>query len=266
MSNDTATKVSREARLRWVPIEKMRVSPYSQRDLNQARVDHLAAHFDLEQLGTPTVNDKGDYFHVIDGQHRVEALRAIGYGDQQIQCWTYAGLSDEEEAETFLKLNDYLAVSAFDRFTKGVNAGRRTETDIDRIVRAQGCCVTRDAIPGAIRAPGTLKRIYTRSDGKTLGRTIRIIRDAYGDPGFEAAVIDGIGLLCQRYNGDLNDDDAVSKLAKAAGGVNGLLGKAEVLRRQTGNQKNHCVAAAAVEIINRGRGGKKLSSWWKADA
>jgi hypothetical protein len=46
------------------------------------------------------------------------------------------------------------------------------------------------------------------------------------------------------------------------GGVNGLLGRAEQIRRQTGNPKNHCVAAAAVEAINRGRGGKKLPSWW----
>lgn len=265
MSNSN-TKVTREARLRWVPLEKMRVSPYSQRDLNQSRVDHLAANFDLEQLGNPTVNEKGDYFHIIDGQHRVEALRSIGYGDQQIQCWTYSDLTDIEEAETFLKLNDYLAVSAFDRFIKGVNAGRDVETDIDRVVRAQGLVVSRDMIPGSIRAVGTLKRIYSRSDGKTLGRTLRIIRDAYGDTGLEAPVLDGIGMLCQRYNGDLNDEDAVKKLSAAHGGVNGLIGKAEVLRRQTGNQKNHCVAAAAVEIINSGRGGKKLPSWWKSEA
>lgn len=56
------------------------------------------------------------------------------------------------------------------------------------------------------------------------------------------------------------------KLAKAHGGVAGLTNKAEVLRRSTGNQKAHCVAAAAVEIINAGRGGHKLPAWWKADA
>ena len=49
------------------------------------------------------------------------------------------------------------------------------------------------------------------------------------------------------------------------GGVHGLLGKAENLRRATGNQKGHCVAAAAVEIVNAGRGGKKLPSWWRED-
>lgn len=30
--------------------------------------------------------------------------------------------------------------------------------------------------------------------------------------------------------------------------------------------RGHCVAAAAVDVINSGRGGNKLPSWWKTDA
>jgi hypothetical protein len=258
------TRIQREARLRWVPIPQMRVSPLAQRDLNQARVDRIAASFDLEQLGNPTVNLRDGTWYIIDGQHRVEALKEIGYGDQQIQCWAYEGLSEQDEAEKFLKLNDQLAVNAFAKFRVGVQANRPDETDIDRVVRAQGLRVSLDNGDGAIRAVGTLRRVYDRADGPTLARTLRIIRDSYGDPGLEAAVIDGIGLLCQRYNGEIEDSLAVEKLHGARGGVNALLGKAENLRRQTGNPKNHCVAAAAVEIINSGKGGRKLASWWKS--
>lgn len=259
-------KIERDARLRWVPLEKMKVSPVAQRDLKQARVDHLAADFDLEQLGTPTVNERDGWFYIIDGHHRVEALRQIGWGDQQIQCWTYTDLTDEQMADKFDRLNDVLTVTTFDKFRIRVTAGRDIETDIDRVVRSQGLVVSRDHVPGAIGAVGTLRKVYTRSDPATLGRALRLIRDAYGDAGFEAAVIDGFGHLCQRYNGDLNDDQAVLKLGNAHGGVGGLLNKAEILRRQTGNYKAHCVAAAAVEILNSGKGGKKLPSWFKADA
>lgn len=264
MANATTNKLEREARLRWIPLEKMKVSPLGQRDLNPARVDRLAATFDLEQLGTPTVNLRDGHYYIVDGQHRVEALREIGWGDQQIQCWTYEGLSEQEEAEKFLQINDVLVVQAFDRFTKGVTAGRDDETEVDRVVRAQGLCVSRDKTAGAIRAPGTLMRVYKRTDSATLGRAVRIIRDAYGDGGFVVPVIDGVGYLCARYNGDLDDKAAVAKLGNVHGGVNGLLGEAEKIRRQTGNAKGLCVAAAAVEIINRGRGGKKLPSWWKS--
>lgn len=264
MTDSTSSRLDREARLRWVPIAKMKTSPVAQRQLNQARVDHLAAEFDLEQLGTPTLSERDGSFYIIDGQHRIEALRQIGWGDQQVQCWVYAGLTEQDEADKFDRLNDVLAVHAFDKFRVRVAANREVEADIDRIVRAQGLCISRDKVPGAIGAVGTLRRVYTRADAKTLARTLRIIRDAYGDSGLEAPVIDGIGLLCQRYNGDLNDDTATAKLAGAHGGVNGLLGKAELLRQRTGNYKSHCVAAAAVEIINTGKGGKKLPGWFKA--
>lgn len=256
------SRVTREARLRWVPIEQMRVSAVSQRDLNQARVDRIAADFDPEQIGTPTVNERDGLFWIIDGQHRVEAMKQVGWGDQSVQCWTYSGLSEAEEAETFLKLNDVLAVSAFDKFTKGVSAGREIESDIDRVVRAVGLCVSRDQVPGAIRAVGTLRRVYNRGGAPGLSRSLRIIRDAYGDAGLEAAVIDGMGYLTQRYNGELDEGRAIKALGNVHGGVNGLLGKAEQIRRATGNPKGQCVAAAAVEVINSGRGGRKLPGWW----
>ncbi len=258
-------RIEREARLRWVSISLMAVSPLAQRELNQSRVDRIVATFDLEQIGTPTANRRDGIWYVIDGQHRIEALRAIGWGDQQIQCWAYEGLTEQDEAEKFLKLNDYLAVNALSKFRVGVQAGRGVECDIDRIVRAASLCVSADKVPGAIGAVGTLRRVYDRAGAASLRQTLGIVRDAYGDSGLEAAVIDGIGLFAQRYASEMDVPYVVTKLTNAHGGVNGLLGKADVLRRATGNARGHCVAAAAVEIVNSGKGGKKLLGWWRED-
>ncbi len=263
-STTTPPRVQRDARLKWVPIADMRVSELAQRDLNQARVDRIAADFDPEQVGTPTINLRAGHYYIIDGQHRVEAMRQMGWGDQQIQCWTYEGLSEADEAERFLKLSDTLAIDAFAKYRVGITAGRADECDIERIVLSNNLIVTKDDLPGAISSVGTLRRVYVRSDGPTLARTLRIVRDAFGDPGLCGEVIDGIGMLCQRYNGELDESKAIERLGAVRGGVNGLTGAAEILRRKTGRQKNHCVAAAAVDIINRGKGGKKLPSWWDA--
>jgi hypothetical protein len=262
----SSPKMERRARLRWISLGKMKVSSFAQRRLVQSHVDHLLSEFDPELVGNPHVSSRDEHYYIVDGQHRVEALKkwlGDGWEGQQIQCWTYFDLTEAEEADLFDRLNDVKNVSAFDKFRVRVNAGRPIETDIERQVRLEGLVVSREKVPGAIGAVGTLKKVYLRSDAPTLGRTLRIIRDAYGDAGFEASVIDGIGHLCQRYNGQLNDDAAVKKLSSANGGVAGLLGKAELLRKQTGNGKALCVAAAAVETINRG-GGKKLPSWWKS--
>lgn len=262
----TGKRVEREARLRWVPLVRVRINPLAQRELNAARVDRLAAEMELEQLAPPTVNARDDLFFCLDGQHRIEGFKKwCGEGqweDQQMQCWTYDSLSEEEEAEVFLRLNDTLTVTAYEKFRVGVHAGRAEETDIDRIVRAQGLRVSRERGDGAVRAVGTLRKVY-RMSPETLGRSLRIIRDAHGEAGLEAAVIEGIGLLCQRFNGSLDEDAVVQRLGNLHGGVNGLLGRAQQLRQQTGNTVAQCVAAAAVEIHNRGRGGKKLPAWWK---
>lgn len=266
-SKSTTKKMERTARLRWIPLIDIKVNPLAQRELKPARVDKLATEFDPEQFGSPTVNHRDDAYYVIDGQHRIEAFKVwLGEGsweDQQIQCWNYDGLTEDEEAEVFLKLNDTLAVNAMSKFRVGVQAGRKDECDVDRIVRSQGLRVSTDKSDGAISAVNTLMKLYRRADPATLARTLKVIKFAYGDSGLEAPVIDGIGLFCDRYNGDIDDVRLVKRLSSTMGGVNGLLNKAEKLRKNTGSQKAHCVAAAAVDIYNAGKGGKKLHPWWR---
>lgn len=265
MTTKTTPKVDREAVLRWIPLDQIHVSPVAQRDLTQARVDKILANLDLEQIGTPTVSSRDGVFYIIDGQHRCEALRAYFEDDPtiKIQCWAYFGLSELEEAEKFLKLNDTLTVNAFAKFRVGVTAGRGVEVDIDRIVRANGSVVSRDEIPGAIGAVAALRTIYSRMGGSTLGRTIRVIRDAYGDPGFESHALQGVALVLDRYGDEVDDLTIVTRLGRANGGVKGLINRGEKYRLKTGNLKTHCVAAAVVDTYNSGRGGKNLTSWWK---
>lgn len=264
MTDSTPQRIEREARLRWVPLHLMKVSPLAQRELNEAWVDKLATDMQLEDLGHPTVNHRDGSYHIIDGQHRVEALRKLGFKDEKIECWTYEGLTEQQEADKFLVLNNKLTIATMDRFLVAVTAEREVETDIERIVRANKLVISSQRVPGAIGAVGTLRRIYTRSGGTVLGRTLRIVRDAYGEPGLVAPVLDGVGLLCQRHNGALDDATAVAKLGTAHGSVSGLMGKAYRERDRMGAPLAHAVAAAATEIINSGKGGKKLPSWWKA--
>ena len=263
-TDSTDGRIGRQGRLRWVPLERMRVNPLAQRDLNQARVNRLAASFDIEQMGAPTVNHRGEWFYLIDGAHRIAALKAWlrDWEGQQVQCWCYEGLTEAQEAEQFLKLNDVLPVRAFAKFKVAVHAGRETEADVERIVRALGLRIAHSG--GGISAVATLRRVYSRGGPPVLSRALRIIRDAYGEVGLDGPVIDGIALVCQRYDGQLAEEHAVARLASAHGGVSGLVSRAGQLRQTTGSAPAQCVAAAAVEVINRGARGKKLASWWRS--
>jgi hypothetical protein len=244
----------------------MRVSPVSQREFNHSHAQELAANFDLEGFGFPVVNFRDGHWYVIDGQHRVAALRLIGWGpEQQIQCEAYDGLSEVEEAERFLKRNRRRTITAFDNFRVAVNAGREIECDIDRIVRAAGLKISRDTTDGSISAVAALRAVYELGRPGILARTLRIVRDAYGGHGaaLRQELITGIGHVCRRYEGTLDDRLLIERLAKLPGGALGLVGRAAVTKKQLGKPLAHCVAAAAVEIYNSARTAKKLDSWWK---
>ena len=263
MTNTQGTqksRVERSGHLHWVAIADIHVNPRAQRELRPGWCAQIAADFDPDRFSPPLLSLREDRHYVIDGQHRIEAMRLMGWGDQQVQCWVYEGLSEAEEADLFLWHNNRKAVSAFDKFQTAVVAGREAESDINRIVLLSGLKVAH-GVSGSISAVASLRKTYTHGP-KVLARTLRIVRDSYGDDGLKAEVISGIGLLCARYNGDLDDDRAVDRLSNARGGLGALMTKSHTLRKQLGRPMPHCVAGAAVELINAGRGGRKLENWW----
>lgn len=264
-------KFERQARLRWVPLKDIQVSPAAQREFRQARVDRLAADFDPEQMGYPTVNrrDDGSYF-MIDGQHRTSAYAQwLGEGnwdDQSIQCQLYEGMTEEEEAETFLKLNDNLAVTAFDRFRIGVCAGRTMEVDINAIVQAHKLRIARnkstDPTKGTVRCVGTLVRLYKRSP-ENLGRSLRVAWYAYGQDGLEEPILEGLSLVISRFP-HVNDTNFARAL-DFKHGLEALDRKAQEYRLRVNALRGQCVAAAAIDLYNQAQGRyrtKKLPNWW----
>lgn len=254
--------------IEWVRLGNMAVPPHAQRELKPAKVDSILADFDLDVFGVITVSERRGIFYVIDGQHRVEAIKrwnGDGWQDLRVECRVYRGLTEAEEANKFDRLNDSMPVSTFDKFRIRVNAGRDVEVGIKKLVEKEGLKISKDAIPGAIGAVGTLRKVYIRAGEKALGKSLRIVRDAFGDAGFEAAVIDGIGHMCQRYDGLVDEAIAVAQLGEMRGGVKGLLNKAALIHSKVGGLRSHCVAAAAVDVINTRKGGRKLPSWWKTN-
>ena len=259
----TTDRKQRASHLRWIRIDDLYPSPLAQREFRPSWAKELAAKFNLEGMGFPVVNHREDHFYIIDGQHRIAALRELGFEKDTIQCEMYEGLSIEEECEMFLERNTRKAVPAGDRFKVAVNAGREDEAAIDRAVRLQGLHTSSQRGNGGISAVSTLGKVYRRQGAAGLGKMLRVVRDAFGDAGYDQWVMDGVSLCLHRYDGQINEEELARKLGDIAGGVNGLLGAAYKLRAQIGQPKSQCVAATVADIYNRGRGGKKLAPWWR---
>ena len=260
MTNAT-NKPGRQAHLAWVSADDLQVNPVAQRDFTESHARDILAKFDIDKFQVPHVNKREDgSLFIMEGQHGTWAYRHwIGEG-QQIQVWLYSGLTEQEEAEFFLSLNDKKNIPQLAKFKVGVTAGRTEECDIDRIVRANGCTIGK-AGPQGITAIGALLTIYSRNGAANLGKTVRIIRDSFSEGGFERPVLLGVSMVLARYP-DVDADRMVKQLAAIRNGWKGLVQKTTLIKAQMGVTQPEAAAAAVVEFYNAGRGGKKLPSWW----
>jgi hypothetical protein len=261
VTKQNTSRIQRTGHLRWVTIADIVVNPDNQRQLRKAWADEIAANFNPDNFSPPLLSFRNGTYFVIDGQHRIEAMRINGWNERQVQCWVYEGLTEAQEAEFFLEHNHRKAVGAFDKFVISVHANRAEEADINRIVRSQGLKIS--SADGGVRAVGALRKVYSHGPD-VLARSLRIVRDSYGDDGMQGHVIEGIGLLCARYNGTLDETKTIYKLQTARGGLGALTTKASLLRKAYGKSMPHCIAGAACELISSGRGGQRLPDWWKS--
>lgn len=263
--------VPRSSSLRWIPIADVEVDMDAQRPLGMAWVKAHEADFDPEQIGYVVVNRRSNgKVYVIDGQHRLALLRQVGWGDQQVQCEYFEGLTQAEEAELFLARNDRKAVQTFAKFRVAVTAKDETACDIDRIVRFQNLVVADQEKEGHIVAVKALSRVHggaginVKDGPAALARTLKTIQKAWGraPSSFNGKIIEGIGLMQLRYNGGIEQDALANKLAPFPGGAAGLLGKAKSLRELRGHPLHSCVASILVDVYNKGRRSGKLEDWW----
>lgn len=263
-------KIVRTDHLRTIKMGLLRVSPVAQRDLNTARVKHILDDLNLDKLGTLTVSERDGFFYIIDGQHRWVALRNFlgdGWEDVSVEAWCWTGLSEQEEAHKFLEFNDSLTVDEFSRFKVGVTADLPVPTDINRIVTSLGLKVTRSKTNGGIAAVSGLNAVYLKLGGPaTLQKTLTIVRDSFGDIGFESVIVKGVARMYTRYEGKLDADRLVKKLNATNGGYKNILQRARLVREQNGAYMDLCVAAVITEIYNSGlRGKASLGRWWREE-
>lgn len=265
MSNPTLKKPARQCHLQWVAADELQVNPVAQREFRPAWANRILQNFDLDKFQVPHVNRRSDgALYIMEGQHSTWAYRQwLGEG-QQIQVWLYEGLTEKEEAEFFLSLNNKKSVDLMARFKVGVTAGRPVECDIDRIVRANGCSVSSTRSDNSISAVASLTTIYEQHGPAVLGRTLRIIKSSFGEGGYERPVLLGLAAVLARYSDQLDEKRLVEKLGSIRNGWKGLVQKSTTIMDTHGVTQPEAAAAAVVEVYNTGRGGVKLMTWWAA--
>lgn len=252
-------RIELTSHLQWVRLDAMKINPQAQRSYDKAWAQTLAKDFNPDLMGFIHVSKRDGWYYVVDGQHRREAAIMWLGSDQQVQCHVYEDLTSEREAQLFLDLNKKKNQTPLGRYKVALTANRDPETDINRIVTCLGLVVGSSADLEEISCVTALINTYTKSGPGSLSFSLRTIRDAYGHDGFKQDIIGGLALIKDRYGTGLDEDRLVARLNRK--GIVELRRRTKQLKETTGNPLAQCVACAAIEFYNAGRG-PGVAPWW----
>lgn len=91
-----------ELELKKIPIDNLKFPAY-QRELKMSKVNKIANNFMPDIVGIGLVSFRGGEFNCLDSQHRVMAMKKLGF--KEILCQVLTGLTYEEECLRFNILN-----------------------------------------------------------------------------------------------------------------------------------------------------------------
>jgi hypothetical protein len=257
----------------WLPISVLNGDSDYQRPLNDRRVQTIMDNFDADAFGILTVSRRVDgSYWLIDGNHRKEALLRMGWkGNQQVECKVFRGLSPEQEAELFCKIDDYLNLGYLDRFHARVMSEEPRAVAIQNIISNAGFEISKSLGMGKLSAVQACEYVYTGRGTLTSGRdhagalkaTLEVIRTAWGlrPEGVRGAIIHGIGLVFLRDGDAVDRANLSSKLACFEGGPDNLIGLAKGFKAVHGGRVTDAVSELVIATYNKGRRVSQLEAW-----
>jgi hypothetical protein len=237
-----------------------------QRPLDGVRVAAIAGDFEREALGVIHVSHRADgTYHIIDGQHRMAALRVMGKGDTTVPCAMYEGLSRAEEAAMFRRLNNTRQIQVLDRFRVRIVEGDPVACEISAILGSHGWNVTKGTARGSFFAVAAMEKIYRAKEGgdsATCDALVRIATEAWGHDSnaLRAEIVSGLGVLLRRHP-HLEMVKLVTELARHEGGPLGLIGQARQLHSIRNGRISDAMAEILVNRYNARRKINRLPEW-----
>jgi len=241
--------------------------------LNSAKVERMVKTWNERAKGRIIVSYRKNTknYIVIDGQHRVEAIRRLTDNEGTVPCIIFKDLSLAEEAQMFLDLNNTTIPPKYDKF-KVQQETQSPEGDASRsiveLVGAYGWAVSRTAAPGHINCIDVLQRLYTLS-GKIEAQpnlvqiTVMVLTRAWGNDryGMQAPILEGVGRMFAEYGSLLDTDHLIDVLKEYQGGPQTLKAEAAQLSALRKGKVAMSVAEILVGKYNKGRRKSGLSPW-----
>ena len=153
-----------------------------QRYPNEDKVNKIVKDFDRDALGVIICSAREDGSIVIlDGGHRVAAMRMMGLEHTFVDCLVYFGLSVAEEANLFNLINDNRTKpKTQDLFKAKVVAEDADSVAIAKIIEKHGLFVSNKPTNNGFRAIGTISKLFKKNGKANIDATIGVLKNAFG--------------------------------------------------------------------------------------
>lgn len=192
-----------------------------QRPVNPEDVDRLIAKWNPCLLTPIVVSFRDGNFNVVDGQHRIAAMRKMaGGGDVIIPCIIYTGLTYRQEAELYYMLDQTRGKLRLSHATKALveSGSDPTIIDVKQRVEDAGFVWALDKPTGEpfeIAATRAVINAYRLLGGEAFSRMLGLIVGAWhGTPkSLQSSIISGMALFLKTYEAELTDQTFIRRLS-----------------------------------------------------
>lgn len=262
------------------PIGSMRVDREVQRQLDGNRANEIASNFNPTGFGIITVSVRKDgSTYIVDGQHRIAALRLMGVGDDHlVQCEVFTGLAKSDEAALFRVRNAFKQIRVYDRFRVRVIEGDPVAVVLNNALERYGWHMPASGpskTKGAFNAVAAIEWVYRGAGIRKstvhpteTDNTLGVITGAWGhnSDGVRAEIVRGIGLFLVQYGNQVDLAKIITELNILEGGPGALISKARSLNSFKGGGVASSVAEILVTMHNKGRRINVLPEWQRHDS
>ena len=236
--------------------------PY-QRPVKPSDVNALIQRWDPAYLSPIEVSFRDGSYNVINGQHRIEAMRKMNGGaDVIVPCLIYTGLSYEQEAELYFKLDQSKGRLRLSHATKALlESGTDAEVlEIKRLVESAGFVWVLDKKSGdayEILSTRAIINAYRLLGGAAFSRLLVLLDSTWhgASISLRASMLSGMALFLKTYETELDDRTFIKRLS--------AVDPEEIIRRGKMDFSTNKAALRFARVIlekynTQQRGGRKL--------
>ena len=194
--------------------------PY-QRTVKQQRVDEIVREWNDRKLTPVVVSFRDGKFNVVDGQNRIAAMRQMaGGGDVIVPCMIYTGMTYEQEAELYAKLDKGKRPLTPRQHTKAL-----VESGSDARIMEIKCLVEDVGFVWALGEPTgepfeiapirALINAYQLLGGDAFSRMLSLMAGTWqGTPNsLRASMLSGMALFVKTYGTELSDRAFIRRMS-----------------------------------------------------